>query len=82
MNLGKGIWELSLTNDSIFCTDSFWETNIMITIKQGMWIIRFKHDLRSFQSNQMLFYDLNLRSLPLDQVPDLTKVEILIYKDI
>ena len=54
----------------------------MITIKQGMWIIRFKHDLRSFQSHQMLFYDLNLRSLPLDQVPDLTKVEILIYKDI
>ena len=82
MNLGKGIWELSLTNDSIFCADSFCETNIMITVKQGMWIIRFKHDNRSFQSNQSLFYEFNLRSLPLYQVPDLTKVEILVYKDI
>ena len=66
MNLGEGIWVLSLTNDSIFCTDSLEETNVMITCKQGMWIIRFDHDDGSFQSNQSVLYDFNLRSLPFD----------------
>ena len=48
----------------------------MIIVKQDMWIIRFEHDNKSFQSNQSLLYELNLRSLPLNQVPDVTKVEI------
>ena len=82
MNLGEGIWVLSLTNDSIFCTDSLQETNIMITSKQGMWIIRFDHDNGSFQSNQSVLYDFNLRSLPFDQVQDVTNIEFSTYKDI
>ena len=48
----------------------------MIIVKQYMWIIRFEHDNKSFQSNQSLLYELNLRSLPLNQVLDVTKVEI------
>ena len=82
MNLGEGIWVLSLTNDSIFCTDSLQETNIMITSKQGMWIIRFDHDDGSFQSDQSVLYDFNLRSLPFDQVQDVTNIEFSTYKDI
>ena len=82
MNLGEGIWVLSLTNDSIFCTDSLQETNIMITSKQGMWIIRFDHDDGSFQSNQSVLYDFNLRSLPFDQVQDVTNIEFSTYKNI
>ena len=41
-----------------------------------MWIIRFEHNKGSFQSKQSLLYELNLRSLPLDQAQDATKVEI------
>ena len=82
MNLREGIWELGLTNDSIFCIDSLWETNIMITSKQGMWIIRFEHDNGSFQSNQSVLYEFNLRSLPFDQVQDVTNIEFSTYKDI
>ena len=82
MNLREGIWELGLTNDSIFCIDSLWETNIMITSKQGMWIIRFDHDDGSFQSNQSVLYDFKLRSLPFDQVQDVTNIEFSTYKDI
>ena len=33
----------------------------IIIAKQGMWIIRFEHDNGSFQSNQSLFYEFNLR---------------------
>ena len=51
----------------------------MIIVKQGMWIIRFEHDKESFQSYQSLLYQVNLRSFPLDQVQDITIVEILIY---
>ena len=54
----------------------------MIIVKQGLWMIRFEHDNGSFQRNQNLLFELNLRSLPLDQVLDETMVEILIYKDI
>ena len=82
MNLREGIWELGLTNDSIFCIDSLWETNIMITSKQGMWIIRFEHDNGSFQSNQSVLYEFNLRSLPFNQVQDVTNIEFSTYKDI
>ena len=81
MNLERA-WELCLTNDSILCTDSLREIIIMIIVKQGMWIIRFEHDKESFQSNQNLLYESILRSFPLDQAQDVTKVEIPIYKDI
>ena len=54
----------------------------MILIKQGMWIIRFEHDKGSFQIYQNLLYELNLRSFPLDQAQDVTKVELSLYKDI
>ena len=54
----------------------------MIIVKQGMWIIRFEHDNGSFQSNQSLLYEFNLRSLPLDQVQDVTNIELPTYKDI
>ena len=47
-----------------------------------MWVIRFEHDNRSFQSEQNLLYELNLRSLPLDKVQDITKVQIPLYRDI
>ena len=47
-----------------------------------MWIIRFEHDKGSFQSEQSLLYELNLRSLPLDQAQDVTKVGIQLYKNI
>ena len=82
MNLGEGIWELGLTNDLIFCINSLQETNIMITSKQDMWIIRFEHDNGSFQSNQSVLYEFNLRSLPFDQVQDVTNIEFSTYKDI
>ena len=82
MNLGEGIWELGLTNDLIFCINSLQETNIMITSKQDMWIIRFEHDNGSFQSNQRVLYEFNLRSLPFDQVQDVTNIEFSTYKDI
>ena len=36
----------------------------------------------SFQRYQCLLYELNLRSLPLDQAQDVTKVEIPLSKDI
>ena len=62
--------------------DSPQETFIMILVKHDMWIIRFKHDKGSFQSEQSLLYESNLRSLPLDQAQDVTKVEIPLYKDI
>ena len=48
----------------------------MILAKQGILIIRFEHNKGSFQSKQSLLYELNLRSLPLDQAQDATKVEI------
>ena len=54
----------------------------MIIVKQGMWIIRFEHDNRSFQSNQSLLYEINLRSLPLNQVQDVANIEFLTNKDI
>ena len=54
----------------------------MIIVKQGMWIIKFEYDNGSFQRNLSLLYELNLRSLPLDQVQNITKVVIPIYKDI
>ena len=38
----------------------------MIRVKQGMWIIKLEHDKESFQSEQSLLYELNLRSLPFD----------------
>ena len=47
-----------------------------------MWIIRFEHDKGAFQSEQSLLYELNLRSLPLDQAQDVTKVGIPLYKNI
>ena len=40
----------------------------MIIVRQGMWIIQFEHDNESFQSNQSLLYEFNLKGLPLDQV--------------
>ena len=54
----------------------------MIIVKQDMWIIRFEHDNKSFQSNQSLLYELNLRSLPCDQLQDVTNIDIPTYKDI
>ena len=54
----------------------------MILVKQGIWIIGFRHDNRSFQINQNLFYKLNLRSLRLDQSQIKTKVDFPLYKDI
>ena len=54
----------------------------MIIVKQGMWIIGFEHDTKSFQRNQSMRYELNLRSFLLDQAQDVTKVKIPIYKDI
>ena len=39
----------------------------MILAKQGIWIIRFDHNKESFQRDQNLLYELNLRSLPFDQ---------------
>ena len=74
MNLGEGIWELGLTNDLIFCLDSLQETNIMITSKQDMWIIRFEHDNGSFQSNQRVLYEFNLRSLSFDHKSNISIV--------
>ena len=52
----------------------------MILVKQGMWIIRFEHDKRSFQRYKS--YELNLRSLPFVQSKNVTIVEIQLYKDI
>ena len=40
----------------------------MIIVRQGMWIIQFEHDNESFQRNQSLLYEFNLKGLPLDQV--------------
>ena len=54
----------------------------MIIVKQYIWIIRFKHDNKSFQINEGLLYALNLRSLPLDQVQDVNNIEFPIHKDI
>ena len=66
----------------MFCINSLRETNIMIIVKQYIWIIRFEHDNKSFQINEGLLYALNLRSLPLDQVQDVNTIEFPIHKDI
>ena len=54
----------------------------MILVKQDMWIIRFEHNKGFFQRDQSLFYELNLRSPPLDQSQRRTKVDFSLYKDI
>ena len=54
----------------------------MILVKKDMWIIRFEHNKGFFQRDQSLFYELNLRSLPLDQSQRRTMVDFLLYKDI
>ena len=58
------------------------ETIIIILVKQGIWIIRFKHEKWSFQSEKSLFYELNLRSPLFNQAQNVTKIEIPLYKDI
>ena len=45
-------------------------------------MIRFEHDNGSFQSNQSLLYEFNLKSVFLDQVQDVTNIEFPTYKDI
>ena len=61
---------------------TYFGKQLMIIVKQGMWIIRFEHDNGSFQSNQSLLYEFNLRSLPLNQVQDVANIEFLTNKDI
>ena len=78
MNLGKYI-RLILAKYSNFALT--YETIIMIIAKQGMRIIIFKHDKRSFQRNQNLLCELNLRSSPLDQSQSVVHVEFPLYKD-
>ena len=73
---------LNLAKDSEFCADSLQETISMILVKQDMWIIRLDHNKGFFQRYQSLLYELNLRSLPLDQSQRRTKVDFSLYKDI
>ena len=53
----------------------------MILVKQDMWIIRFEHEKGFFRSGQGRLYELNLTSLSLDQAQNVSKIEILPYKD-